>query len=133
MSDSSITKEQFLEYIDNLTVLELSKLIKEMEERYGVSAAAPVAAGAVVAAPAEGAEEEKAEEQTEFTVHLASYDEAKKIAVLKEVRAVTGLGLKEVKELVEGVPSVIKEGVTKEQAQEIAKKLEAVGAKTEIK
>lgn len=122
--------EQFISYVEKLTVLELSKLVKALEERLGVSAAAPVA---VAAAPAPGgAPAAAAEEQTEFTVVLADMG-AKKVAVIKEVRAITGLGLKEAKDLVESAPKPVKEGVSKEEAQKLKAQLEAAGAKVEVK
>lgn len=117
-----------LEMVKNLTVLELSEWVKSMEEEFGVSAAAPVAAVGVAAAPAG----EQKEEKTTFTVILASVGD-KKINVIKEVRAVTSLGLKEAKDLVEGAPKPLKENVTKEEAEEIKKKLVAAGATVEIK
>ena len=125
-----ISKEELIEYISNMTVLELSELVKALEEKFGVSATmvAPVAA----AAPTAAVEEEKKEEKTEFDVILAEIGD-KKIQVIKEVRAITGLGLKEAKELVDSAPKPIKSGVSKEEAEEIKKKLEAVGAKVEIK
>ena len=123
--------EEFVSYIENLTVLELSKLVKTLEERLGVSAAAPVA---VAAAPAAGAAAAApAEEKTEFDVILAGFDAAKKIAVIKEVRAITSLGLIEAKGIVEGAPKPIKEGVPKEEAEKIKKQLEDAGAKVELK
>ena len=122
--------EQFVKYIEGLTVLDLSKLVKALEERLGVSAAAPVAA--VAAAPAAAAAA-PAEEKTEFDVILASVDAAKKIAVIKEVRAITGLGLKEAKDMVEGAPKPVKQAVPKDEAEQIKTKLEAAGAKVEIK
>lgn len=128
---STMTKEDFFQYIDRLTVLELSEHIKEFESRYGVSAAAAVA----VAAPAAGAPAAAAaaaEEQTEFTVVLSVVGE-KKINVIKVVREVTSLGLKEAKDLVDGAPKTLKEGVSKEEAATIRKKFEEVGAKVEIK
>ncbi|MCE2483521.1 MAG: 50S ribosomal protein L7/L12 [Alphaproteobacteria bacterium] len=116
--------------LSELTVMEAAELSKMLEEKWGVSAAAPVA---VAAAPADaGAEAEAAEEQTEFTVVLSSYGE-KKINVIKEVRAITGLGLKEAKDLVEGVPREVKEGVPKDEADKIKDQLEAAGASVEIK
>ncbi|MBO7252607.1 MAG: 50S ribosomal protein L7/L12 [Oscillospiraceae bacterium] len=122
--------EQFVSYVEKLSVLDLSKLVKALEERLGVSAAAPVA---VAAAPAAGAAPAAAaEEQTEFTVILADMG-ASKVNVIKEVRAITGLGLKEAKELVEGAPKPVKEGVSKEDAAKIKEQLEAAGAKVEIK
>ena len=120
--------ESILESIEKLTLLEAAELVKAMEEKFGVSAAAPVAAVAVAAAPAEAA----AEEASEVNVILASAG-ANKIAVLKEVRAITGLGLKEAKDLVDGAPKAIKEGVKKEEAEAIKKQLEAAGATVEIK
>ncbi|MBN1878622.1 50S ribosomal protein L7/L12 [bacterium] len=126
-----MTKEQFLGFVDNLTVLELSELIKEMEERYGVSAAAPVAVAA--AAPsAGGAAAAAAEEQTEFTVELIGFGD-KKIQVIKAVREITGLGLKEAKDLVDNLPKPVKEGVSKAEAATIKEKLEESGAQVEIK
>lgn len=121
----SITNEQFIEHISNMTVLDLANLVKELEDKFGVSAAPVAVAGAAGGAAA-------AEEQTEFTVVLADGGD-KKINVIKEVRAITGLGLKEAKEMVEGAPKTVKEGVTKEEAQELKKKLEAAGAKVELK
>ena len=121
--------EQFVKYIENLTVLDLSKLVKALEERLGVSAAAPVAA--VAAAPAAAAA--PVEEKTEFDVVLAAVDAAKKIAVIKVVRELTGLGLKEAKELVEAAPKAIKEGASKDEANSLKEKLEAAGAKVEVK
>ena len=126
---SEITKEQVFEFFDKLTLIDLSEFVKEFEERYDVSAAAPVmaVAGGAVAGAAE-----EAEEKTEFTVMLIDAGE-KRINVIKEVRAITQLGLKEAKAVVEEVPSAVKEDVSKEEAEEIKKKLEAVGAKIEIK
>ena len=120
--------ESILESIEKLTLLEAAELVKAMEEKFGVSAAAPVAVAAVAAAPAEAA----AEEASEVNVILASAG-ANKIAVLKEVRAITGLGLKEAKDLVDGAPKAIKEGVKKEEAEAIKKQLEEAGATVEIK
>ena len=120
--------ETILESIEKLTLLEAAELVKAMEEKFGVSAAAPVA---VAAAPAAGAAP-AAEEASEVNVILASAG-ANKIAVLKEVRAITGLGLKEAKDLVDGAPKAIKEGVKKEEAEAIKKQLEAAGATVEIK
>lgn len=125
---TAITKEDFISYIENMSVLDLSHLVKELETKFGVSAAAPVAvavAGGAAAAPV-------VEAKTEFTVVLAAAGE-KKINVIKEVRAITGLGLKEAKDLVEGAPKPVKEGVSKQEADEIKKKLEAEGAKVELK
>ena len=122
--------EEFVSYVENLTVLELSKLVKTLEERLGVSAAAPVAGAA---APAAAAAAAPAEEKTEFDVILAGFDVAKKVAIIKEVRAITGLGLKEAKDLVEGAPKAVKEGAPKEEADKIKAQLEAAGAKVEVK
>ena len=120
--------ESILESIEKLTLLEAAELVKAMEEKFGVSAAAPVAVAAVATAPAEAA----AEEASEVNVILASAG-ANKIAVLKEVRAITGLGLKEAKDLVDGAPKAIKEGVKVEEANQIKAQLEEAGAKVEIK
>ena len=122
--------EEFVSYIENMTVLELSKLVKTLEERLGVSAAAPVAVAAAPAAA--GAAAPAAEEKTEFDVVLASFGD-NKVAVIKEVRAITGLGLKEAKDLVEGAPKALKEGVAKDEAEKIKAALEAAGAKIEVK
>ena len=126
---ANITKDQVIEFISNMSVLEMSDLVKEMEEKFGVSAAA-----AAVAAPAAASGDAAApvEEKTEFDVILTSIGE-KKINVIKEVRAITGLGLKEAKEAVESAPKAIKEGVSKEEADEIKKKLEEAGAGVELK
>ncbi|HMO05203.1 MAG TPA: 50S ribosomal protein L7/L12 [Kiritimatiellia bacterium] len=122
--------EEFVSWIESISVLELSKLVKVLEDRLGVSAAAPVA---VAAAPAGGAAAAApVEEKTEFTVVLANAG-ANKINVIKELRAVTSLGLKEAKDLVDGAPKTVKEGASKEEANEIKAKLEAAGAKVEIK
>jgi len=127
----AVTKEDVIEFIANMSVLELSELIKEFEEKFGVSAAAPVAVAAVGPAGDAGAAA-AAEEKTEFDVILASAGD-QKIKVIKEVRAITSLGLKEAKELVEGAPQPIKEGVTKEEAADIKTKIEAVGGSVDIK
>ena len=127
----AVTKEDVVEYISNMSVLELSELIKEFEEKFGVSAAAPVAVAAAGAAPAEGGGE-AAEEKTEFDAILSSAGD-QKIKVIKEVRGITSLGLKEAKALVEGAPQPIKEGVSKDEANEIKEKIEAVGGSVEIK
>jgi large subunit ribosomal protein L7/L12 len=133
MSDEvkvEVSKEmdQFISYVENLTVLELSKLVKALENRLGVTAAAPVAAAAAVSAAPAAAVEEK----TEFSVILANFG-ADKIKVIKEVRTITGLGLKEAKDLVEGAPKPVKEGVTKDEAAKIKAQLEGAGAKVELK
>ena len=127
---AAIKKEEILEAIASMTVLEVSELVKAMEEKFGVSAAAPVAVAAVAAggAPAAAA----VEEQTEFNVILKAFDDSKKIAVIKEVRAVTGLGLKEAKDLVEGAPKPLKEGVSKEDAAKIKDQITAAGGTVEI-
>ena len=123
----AVTKEDILETIANMSVLEVSELVKAMEEKFGVTAAVAVAAGpAAGAAPA-------AEEQTEFTVTLDSFDAAKKIAVIKIVREITGLGLGDAKALVEGAPKTLKEGVSKADADEIIKKVEEAGGKASKK
>jgi large subunit ribosomal protein L7/L12 len=124
-----ITKEDVVKFIENMTVLELSALVKELEEKFGVSAAAPMMAA--VAAPG-AAPAAAVEEQTEFNAILTGFG-AEKIQVIKVVRAITGLGLKEAKDLVEGVPKAIKEGVTKDEAADIKKKIEEVGGTVEIK
>ena len=128
---ADITKDQVVDFIANMSVLEMSELVKEMEEKFGISAAA---AAAAVAEPAAGGGESEAaaEEKTEFDVILTSFGE-KKINVIKEVRSITGLGLKEAKEAVESAPKAIKEGVSKEEAEEVKKKLEEAGASAEIK
>ena len=126
----SAEMEQFISYIEKLTVLDLSKLVKGLEERLGVSAAAPVAVAAAPAAAAAAAA--PAEEKTEFDVILKSFGD-NKVAVIKEVRAVTGLGLKEAKDLVEGAPKAIKEGVAKDEAAKIKEQLEKAGASIELK
>jgi len=125
----AVTKEEVIDFIANMSVLELSELIKEFEEKFGVSAAAPVAMAVAGGAAAEAA---PAEEQTEFDVILSAVG-AEKIKVIKEVRAVTGLGLKEAKTLVESAPTPLKEAVSKEEAADIKAKIEAVGASVEIK
>ena len=124
-----ITKEDIVSYIKNSTVPELSELVKMLEEELGVSAAAPVAVAAAAPAAAAAA---PAEEKTEFDVILASFGD-NKIGVIKEVRAITGLGLKEAKDLVEGAPKALKEGVAKDEADKIKEQLEKAGAKVEIK
>lgn len=123
---------EFVDWIEGISVLELSKLVKALEQRLGVTAAAPVAVAAAPAAAGGAAAPAAAEEKTEFTVVLASSG-AQKIQVIKELRALTNLGLKEAKDLVDGAPKAIKEGVSKKEAEEIKAKLEAAGAKVEIK
>ena len=127
---ANITKDQVIEFISNMSVLEMSELVKEMEEKFGVSAAAAAVAAPVVAGSGEAAA--PAEEKTEFDVILTSIGE-KKINVIKEVRVLTGLGLKEAKEAVESAPKAIKEGISKEEAEEVKKKLEEAGASVELK
>ncbi|WP_319761398.1 50S ribosomal protein L7/L12 [Maridesulfovibrio sp.] len=127
---ADITKDQVVEFISNMTVLELSEFIKELEEKFGVSAAAPVAA--VAAAPGAAGGEAAAEEQTEFDVILKGAG-GNKIAVIKAVRALTGLGLKEAKAKVDEAPAAIKEGVEKAEAEEALKQLEEAGAEAEMK
>ena len=122
------TKEDVVSFIDNMTVLEMSDFVKELEDKYGVTAAAPMMAMPVGG----GGEATAAEEKTEFDVILSAVGD-KKIQVIKEVRGVTGLGLKDAKDLVEGAPKAIKEGVKKEEAEEIKAKVEAVGGSVEIK
>jgi large subunit ribosomal protein L7/L12 len=124
------SKEQILEAISNMTIMEVVDLVKMMEDKFGVTAAAPVAvaaaAGGAAAAPA-------AEEQTEFTVTLKAYPADKKVGVIKVIREITGLGLKEAKDLVEGAPSTVKEGVSKADAEKFKKQLEDGGAQVEVK
>ncbi len=126
----AIAKEDILEAISNMTVMEVVELVKAMEDKFGVSAAAVAA----VAAPSAGGEESSSakEEQTEFAVHLNSFGD-KKVQVIKAIRAITGLGLKEAKTLVENAPSLVKEGLPKEEAEKIKADLEEVGATAEIK
>jgi large subunit ribosomal protein L7/L12 len=126
---ATLSKEQILEAIAGMTVLEVSELVKAMEEKFGVTAAAPVA---VAVGPAAAAAGPAAEEKTEFTVVLKSFDDAKKIPVIKEVRGITGLGLKEAKDLVEAGNKTLKENVSKEEAAKIKAQLEAAGAVVEI-
>jgi large subunit ribosomal protein L7/L12 len=124
----AVTKDEVVSFIDSMTVLEMSEFVKELEEKYGVTAAAPAAA---VAAPAGGGEA-PAEAKTEFDVILTAAGD-KKIQVIKEVRTITGLGLKDAKDLVEAAPKAIKEGVKKEEAEEIKKKVEEAGGSVEVK
>ncbi|WP_428067170.1 50S ribosomal protein L7/L12 [Candidatus Proelusimicrobium volucris] len=128
---AKLTKEELLNAIAEMTVLELSELVKAVEEKFGVKAAAP--AVAVAAAPAAGAGAAAAEEKDEFNVVLASVDAAKKIAVIKVVREITGLGLKEAKDLVEGAPKAVKENVAKAEAEEMKKKITEAGGTVELK
>ena len=130
MAEKTLTKDQLIEAIKGMTVLELSEMVKALEEEFGVSAAAPMA---MAAAPAAGAAPaEVVEEQTQFDVVLAAFGD-QKIQVIKVVRALTGLGLKEAKDVVEGAPKAIKEGVTKDEAEDAKKQLEDAGATVEIK
>ena len=125
----AVSKEDILETISNMSVMDVVDLISAMEEKFGVSAAAPVA---VAAGPAAGGEAAAAEEQTEFDVVLASFG-SQKVPVIKAVREITGLGLKEAKDLVEGAPTAVKEGISKDEADGIVKKLEEAGATVEVK
>mgnify|MGYP003572570970 FL=1 len=125
----AVSKEDILDTISEMSVMDVVELISAMEEKFGVSAAAPVA---VAAGPAGGGEAAAAEEQTEFDVVLASFGSSK-VPVIKAVREVTGLGLKEAKDLVEGAPTTVKEGLPKDEAEELKTKLEEVGATVEIK
>jgi large subunit ribosomal protein L7/L12 len=129
MADKALTKDQLIEAIKGMTVLELSEMVKALEEEFGVSAAAPMA---MAAAPAAAEAAAPAEEQTQFDVVLAAFGD-QKIQVIKVVRALTGLGLKEAKEVVESAPKAIKEGVTKDEAEDAKKQLEDAGASVEIK
>ncbi|MCK5837292.1 MAG: 50S ribosomal protein L7/L12 [Desulfobacula sp.] len=127
---ADITKDDVIEFISNMSVLDLSALVKELEEKFGVSAAAPMA---LAAAPAAGGDAGAAEEeQTEFDVVLETFGD-KKINVIKEVRAITGLGLKEAKALVEEAPKPVKEGISKDEAQKIKEQLEGAGAQVTVK
>lgn len=127
---AQISKEDVVKFIENMTVLELAELVKELETRFGVTAAASVAVAAPL--PAQGSTAPPVEEKTEFTIILKAPG-TDKIKVIKEVRAITGLGLKEAKELVEGAPKTVKEGVSKGDAEKIKQQLEAVGAQVEVK
>ena len=127
---AAITKEQVIEFIEKMSVLELAEMVKELEDKFGVSAAAPVAVAA--AGPAGGAEDAAAEEKTEFDVVLTAVGD-KKINVIKVVRAITGLGLKEAKDLVDGAPNTVKEAAGKEEAEGIKTQLEEAGASVELK
>jgi len=129
----AVTREDVIQFIENMTLLELSDFIKTLEEKFGVQAAMPMmAAAAAPAAGAPAAAAEAAEEQTEFNVILTGYEAEKKIQVIKVVRAITSLGLKEAKDLVEGVPKPVKEGVTKQEAESIKKQLEEVSAQVKV-
>jgi large subunit ribosomal protein L7/L12 len=132
MATKTLDKDQILEAIDTMTVLELSELVKAFEERYGVTAAAPAAAAAAPAAGGDGAAAAASEEQTEFDAMLTEVG-ANKILVIKAVRELTGLGLKEAKDLVDAAPKAVKEGVTKEEAEAAKEKLAEAGATVEVK
>ena len=132
MATKTLSNDEILEAIDNKTVLELSELVKAFEERYGVTAAAPVAAAAAPAAGGDGAGAAATEEQTEFDAVLTDVG-ANKILVIKAVRELTGLGLKEAKDLVDAAPKAVKEGVTKEEAEAAKEKLAEAGATVEVK
>ena len=129
----STATDEILDKLKSLTLLEASELVKQIEEAFGVSAAAPVGGMMMMAGAGGGAAPEPVEEQTEFTVMLEEVPADKKIAILKEVRAITGLGLKEAKDLVEAAPKAVKEAIAKDAAEELKKQLEAVGAKIAIK
>lgn len=128
---ADLSKDDILEAIANMTVLEVSELVKAMEEKFGVTAAAPVAVAAAPAAGGDGAGD--AEEKTEFDVILKGFADGKKIPVIKAIREISGLGLKEAKEMVEGGDKAVKEAVSKEEAEEVKKKLEEAGATVEVK
>ncbi len=128
----AVTKDEILDAISKMSVMEVVELISDMEKKFGVTAAAPVAVAAAPAA-AQGAAAAPAEEKTEFTVTLKEYPADKKVSVIKVIREITGLGLKEAKDLVEGAPSTVKEAVSKADSDAIKKKLEDAGAKVEIK
>ena len=132
MATKTLDKDAILEAIDTMTVLELSELVKAFEERYGVTAAAPVAMAAAPAAAGDGAAAGAAEEQTEFDAVLTEVG-ANKILVIKAVRELTGLGLKEAKDLVDAAPKAVKEGVAKEEAEQVKEKLAEAGATVEVK
>ena len=129
----AVSKDEILEAISNMSVLQVVELIADMEKKFGVTAAAPVAVAAGPAAGGGAAAAAPAEEQTEFAVTLKEYPADKKVTVIKVIREITGLGLKEAKDLVEGVPSLVKEGVAKADVDAIKKKLEEAGAKVEVK
>ena len=132
MATKALSKDEILEAIDQMTVLDLSDLVKAFEERYGVTAAAPVAVAAAPAAGGDGAAAAPAEEQTEFDAVLTEVG-ANKILVIKGVRELTGLGLKEAKDLVDAAPKAVKEGVTKEEAEQVKEKLAEAGATVEVR
>ncbi|MEO8316226.1 MAG: 50S ribosomal protein L7/L12 [Pseudomonadota bacterium] len=126
----AVSKDEILEAISNMSIIQVVELISDMEKKFGVTAAAPVAAAAAGGAAAPAA---VVEEQTEFTVTLKEYPADKKVTVIKVIREITGLGLKEAKDLVEGVPSLVKEGISKADVEVIKKKLDEAGAKVEVK
>ncbi|MBP1745720.1 MAG: ribosomal protein [Deltaproteobacteria bacterium] len=128
----SVTKEDVIQFIENMTVLELSDFIKVLEEKFGVTAAMPMMAAAAPAAAGAAPAAEAAEEKTEFNVILTGYEAEKKIQVIKVVRAITSLGLKEAKDLVEGVPKAVKEAVSKDEAANIKKQLEEVSGQVKV-
>jgi large subunit ribosomal protein L7/L12 len=128
----SISREEVIQFIENMTVLELSEFVKELEDKFGVQAAMPMMAAAPGAAPGAAPAAEAAEEKTEFNVTLTGYEADKKIQVIKVVRAITGLGLKEAKDLVEGVPKAVKEAVSKDEAANIKKQLEEVSGQVKV-
>jgi large subunit ribosomal protein L7/L12 len=125
----AVSREEIIDVLSNMSILEVTQLVKDLEDKWGVSAAAPVA---MAVGPAGGAEAAVAEEQTEFDVVMSSFG-ANKVAVIKTIRTITGLGLKEAKDLVEGVPATVKEGVSKDEAASIKKQLEESGASVEVK
>jgi large subunit ribosomal protein L7/L12 len=129
----AVTKDEILDAISKMSVMEVVELISDMEKKFGVTAAAPVAIAAAPGAAAAGAAAPAAEEKTEFTVTLKEYPADKKVSVIKVIREITGLGLKEAKDLVEGVPSTVKEAVSKADSETMKKKLEEAGAKVEVK
>jgi large subunit ribosomal protein L7/L12 len=129
----AVTKDEILDAISKMSVMEVVELISELEQKFGVTAAAPVAVAAAPGAAAAGAAAAPVEEKTEFTVTLKEYPADKKVSVIKVIRELTGLGLKEAKDLVEGVPSTVKEAVSKADSETMKKKLEDAGAKVEIK
>ena len=128
----AVTREDVIQYIENMTVLELSEFVKALEDKFGVQAAMPIMAAAPAAGGAAAPAAEAAEEKTEFNVILAGYEADKKIQVIKVVRAITGLGLKEAKDLVEGVPKPVKESVSKDEAANIKKQLEEVSGQVKV-
>ena len=129
----AVSKDEILDAISRMSVMEVVELISDMEKKFGVTAAAPVAVAAMPGGAAAGAAAAPAEEKTEFTVVLKEYPADKKVTVIKVIREITGLGLKEAKDLVEGVPSTVKEAVSKADSETMKKKLEEAGAKVEIK